>query len=224
MSAVIGQIGAVVWKDVLAELRTRDIILSVVVFAVLVIVVFNFAFQPGREGIGAVAPGALWVAIIFAGTLGMGRTFAVEKERGTLPGLLLCPAPREAIFAGKMVASLLFMLLVEAIIVPVFAAFLDLPLILPGLVPIVLLATVGFAAVGTLFSAVAVHARSRELMLPILLLPVLVPVLLSAVGASAAVFAGKPFGEYHTSVELLIGFDVVYVVASSWVFEQVTQE
>ncbi len=222
--ATLGQAGAIVWKDAVAELRTRDIVLSVAVFAILVIVVFNFAFQPGPQGIGAVAPGAFWVAVIFAGTLGMNRAFVLEKERGTLAGLLLCPLPREAIFAGKMTASFLFMLVVEAAVVPAFGIFLDLPLFLPGLVPILLLATLGFAAVGTLFSAVAASSRSRELMLPVLLLPVLVPVLLSAVGASAAVFAGKPFAEYCTWVQILVGFDVVYVVLSAWVFEYAVQE
>ncbi|MBI3954274.1 MAG: heme exporter protein CcmB [Chloroflexi bacterium] len=221
---MLGKVGAIVWKDVLAELRTKDIVLSVGVFAVLVIIVFNFAFQPGAQGIGAVAPGALWVAVVFAGVLGMNRAFVLEKERGTLPGLLLCPVPREAIFAGKMAASLLFMLLVEAAVVPLFGVFLGLPLFPPALVPIVLLATLGFAAAGTLFSAVAASSRSRELMLPILLLPVLVPVILSAVGASAAVFAGEPFGEYRTWVQVLIGFDVVYLVLSAWVFEYVVQE
>jgi heme exporter protein B len=220
----LAQTQAIVWKDLLAELRTRDIVPAVVVFALLVIVIFNFAFQSWPAGIGAVAPGALWVAVLFAGILGMGRSFVLEKERQTLPGLLLCPAPREMVFAGKMVAGFLFMVLVEAAVVPLFAALLDLPLLRPGLVPVVLLATVGLAATGTIFSAVAANSRSRELMLPVLLLPVLVPVLLGAVSASAAVIAGRPFGEYQVWLQVLIGFDVVYVVLSAWAFEHVVQE
>lgn len=224
MKSYFDQVLAVVGKDVASELRTREVLSSTFVFAVLVIVIFNFAFELKVENTEAVAPGVLWVAIAFAGMLGLNRSFITEKDRGCMEGLLLCPVDRSAIYLGKMIGNLLFMLGMEAIVLPIFAAFFNLSILSPRLLLIVLLGTIGFAAVGTLFSAVAVHTRTREVMLPILLLPVSVPVLVAAVKATSDAIARTPPPAEGPWLGVLVGFDVIFLTAAFLTFEYVFQE
>jgi heme exporter protein B len=215
---------AILWKDILVQLRTRDIISSTLVFGILVIVVFNFAFEPDSVRPDLVAPGILWVAFTFAGVLSLNRSFILEKEKDCLQGLMLCPVGREVLYAGKMLGCLLFMLLIEAIILPVFAVLFDLPVFLPKLAVITFLATVGFALVGTLFSALSVHTKAREVMMPVLFFPVVVPVIIAAVKASELTLKGEPWGELASWLEIIIAFDVVFLVVSPWVFGNVLEE
>lgn len=215
---------AIVGKDVASELRTREVLSSMFVFALLVMVVFNFAFELKVENTEAVAPGVLWVAIAFAGMLGLNRSFITEKDRGCMEGLLLCPVDRSAIYLGKMAGNLLFMAAVEAIILPIFAAFFNLSVLSPKLLLIVLLGTLGFAAVGTLFSAVAIHTKTREVMLPILLLPVAVPVLVAAVKATGDVLAKTPPPAEGPWLGVLVAFDVIFLTTALLTFEYVFQE
>jgi heme exporter protein B len=224
MRSYLDKVLAIVGKDVAAELRTREVLSSMFVFALLVIVIFNFAFELKVENTGAVAPGVLWVAIVFAGMLGLNRSFITEKDRGCMEGLLLCPVDRSAIYVGKMVGNLLFMAAMEAIVLPVYAAFFNLPVFAPRMLLIVLLGTIGFAAVGTLFSAVAVHTRTREVMLPILLLPVAVPVLVAAVKATGDALASTPPPTEGPWLGVLIGFDVIFLTVAFLTFEYVFQE
>ncbi len=224
MRAYLDKVLAIVGKDVAAELRTREMLSSMFVFAILVIVVFNFAFELKVENTEAVAPGVLWVAIAFAGMLGLNRSFIGEKDRGCMEGLLLCPVDRSAIYLGKMLGNVLFMLAMELIVLPVFAAFFNLSVFDPRLLGIVLLGTVGFACVGTLFAAVAVHTRTREVMLPVLLLPVAVPVLVAAVKATGEVIASAPPPTAGPWVGVLIGFDVIFLTVAYLTFEYVFQE
>ena len=167
---------ALVWKDLLLELRSRDIIISALVFGFLVVVVFNFALKVTPERVAELAPGILWVAFAFAGTLAMSRAFVREREQGGLEGLLLAPVSRDVIFLGKVLVSFLFMLVIEAALLPVFAVLLNFASFTLTLAAAILLATLGFATVGTLFSAIAVQTRSREVMLPVLFFPVILPV------------------------------------------------
>lgn len=224
MNSYLNKVLAIVGKDVTSELRSREVISSMFVFALLVIVIFNFAFELRVENKEAVAPGVLWVAIIFAGMLGLNRSFINEKDRGCMEGLLLCPVDRSAIYMGKLAGNLIFMLAMEAIILPVFAAFFNLPMFTPRLLLIVLLGTVGFAAVGTLFSAVAVHTRAQEIMLPILLLPVTVPVLVAAVKATGDLLSSTPPITEGPWLGVLVGFDVIFFTAAFLTFEYVFQE
>ena len=224
MRSYLAKVFAIVRKDIAAELRTREVLSSMFVFAVLVMVIFNFAFELKLENVEAVAPGVLWVAIAFAGMLGLNRSFITEKDRGCLEGLLLCPVDRSAIYLGKMVGNLLFMITMEAIVLPVFGAFFDLPVFGPRLLLIVLLGTVGFAVVGTLFSAVAVHTRTREVMLPILLLPVAVPVLVASVKATGEVLAKSPPPTEGPWVSVLAAFDVIFLTVALLTFEYIFQE
>jgi heme exporter protein B len=218
------QVLTILWKDLLSEWHTKDIITPVLVFALLVIIIFNFAFQPGEENIGLVAPGVLWVAFTFAGILGLNRAFVLEKERGCLEGLMLCPVDREVIYLGKMLASFLFMFLVELISLPIFSAFLNLPLLMPRLILVAFLATIGFVAVGTIFSAMAVNTRAREIMLPILFFPIVVPVIIAAVKSSALIMAGAPWQSMAPWLQMMVAFDIIFLVVCTLTFEFVLEQ
>jgi heme exporter protein B len=208
----------ILWKDILSELRTRDIVASVFVFALLVVVIFNFALEPGTQNIEVVAPGILWTAFAFAGILALNRIFVREKDRGCLDGLMLCPVEREVIYVGKMLGSFIFMLAVEVIILPIFCFLLDVPLsTIPQLILVTVLATIGFVAVGTLFSAIAVNTKAREVMLPVLFLPMVMPVIIAAVESSALVLSDAPLS--WDWLGIIIAFDVIFVVISAFVFE-----
>ncbi len=215
---------AITWKDVLSEMRTREIIFSVLVFALLVIVIFNFAFGTSQETMSLVAPGILWVTFVFAGVLSLNRSFILEKEEGCLEGLMVCPVSREVIYVGKMLGSLLFMLIIEAIALPIFTVLFNLPVLSLQLVAITFLATVGFAAVGTLFSALAVNTKAREMVLPILFLPVVVPIIFSAVMASGLALSGESWGGMSSWLQIILAFDVIFLVASFLVFAFVIEE
>lgn len=193
-------------------------------FAVLVMVVFNFAFQLRAEDIRAVAPGVLWVTITFAGALGLGRSLAIEQDRGCLDGLLLAPLDRSAVYFGKMLANALFMLAVEVVILPLFVVFFNLPFVQAGIVVIVLLGTLGFAGVGTLLSAIAVNTRAREVMLPILLFPVVLPAIVAAVKATSGILDGQPFFEWQQWLNILIAFDVILITLAALLFDFIVEE
>ncbi len=215
---------AITWKDVLSEMRTREIIFSVVVFALLVIVIFNFAFGASQEMITMVAPGIIWVTFAFAGVLSLNRSFILEKEEGCLEGLMVCPISRETIYVGKMLGSLLFMLIIEAIALPTFAFLFNLPVLSLQIVVITVLTTVGFVAVGTLFSALAVNTKAREMVLPILFLPIVVPIIISAVKASGLALSGEPWGGLSPWLQIIGAFDIIFLAVSFLVFAFVVEE
>ena len=215
---------AVVWKDVVLETRTKDTVVSVFVFALLVIVVFNFALNPTPQSVGLVAPGILWVAFTFGGVLGLTRTFAVERERGGMQGLLLTPVGRDEIYLGKVLSIFVLMIAVEVVTFPIFAVIYDLPLLAPGFIPVAVLATVGIAAVGTLFSAMAVNTRAREVMLPLLFLPIAMPVVVAAVEASGPALAADPWGGALPWLPILAVYDAVFLVVCSLAFGYVVQD
>ncbi|GAH45636.1 unnamed protein product, partial [marine sediment metagenome] len=162
---------AITWKDTLSGMRTKEIVFSVLVFTLLVIVIFNFAFGTSQEMMELVAPGILWVTFAFAGVLSLNRSFIPEKEQDCLEGLMACPVSREVIYVGKMLGSLLFMLIIEVIALLIFAFLFNLPVLSLQIITITVLTTIGFVAVGTLFSALAVNTKAREMVLPILFLP-----------------------------------------------------
>lgn len=223
-TSFLAQAAAVATKDVRAELRSKEVASGSLVFALLVLVIFNFAFDLRGETRTLAAPGMLWVAISLGAMMGLGHVFAREKEQGGMEGLLLCPVDRSAIYVGKFASALLLTGVVELAVLPLFAAFTNLSVFLPGLILIVLLGTIGFVAVGTLFSAMAVHTRTRELMLPILLLPVATPVVIAAVEGSRVVFDGKPWGDLMPWLTVLAAFDVVFLALCPWLFEYVMEE
>jgi heme exporter protein B len=217
---------AIVHKDIVAELRTKEMFSAMFVFAVLVIVVFNFAFdlRVSGERVRQVAPGALWVAFAFSGVLGLNRAFVMEKDRGCLEGLLLAPVDHTAIYFGKMISTVLFMLVVEALMIPVFTAFFGVNLFDLRLLLIVVLGTVGFASVGTILSAMTAQTRAREVLLPILLLPVAAPVLIAAVKATAGILDGLTMGEMARWWQLLLAFAVIFPAVAFMTFDYVVKE
>jgi len=223
LKEVGGKVLAIVWKDILSEVRTREIATSLVAFALLVIVVVSFALEPGEQT-SPIAAGILWVAFTFAGVLGLSRSFVMEKDKGCLQGLMLCPVDRSLIYLGKMLSIVVFMLVVEAIILPVFIVLLDQPLFPPQLAVIALLATIGFAAVGTLFSALAVNTKARDVMLPLLFLPVASPVIIAAIKSSGLALSGESWGAIASWLGIMAAFDVIFLVVSPLVFEFVIEE
>ena len=224
MRAYLGAIWAIAWKDVMLEMRTKDFVVSVFVFSLLVIVIFNFAVEPTPEVVGLAAPGALWMAFVFGGALGFARSFALEREGGNMSGLLLAPVPRDAIYFGKALAAFLLMMLVEVLVFPVFGVIFDLPLASLGLIPVALLATLGIAAVGVLFAAMAVNTRAREVMLPLLFLPVIVPVVIAAVEASAIALGGGETRDALRWLPLLAAYDAIFIVVCAFAFHLVVEE
>ena len=224
MMRFVEPIAVLLWKDILLELRSRDLIVSVLVFGLVVVVVFNFALNATPQQTTSVAPGILWVAFAFAGVLAMNRAFVREKEDGGLEGLLLAPISRDAIFLGKAAASFLFMLLVEAVLLPIFAGLLSFSALSFTLVLTIVLATLGFALVGTLFSAIAVQTRSREILLPVLFFPVILPVLVGAVEATKQAIGGQTIVGLGHWLPLLGAFDALFLVIGPWVFSMVVEE
>ena len=216
---------AIVGKDIAAEMRTKEMSSSMLVFSLLIILIFNFAFDLRADNLRTLAPGVLWVAIAFAGMLGLSRSFILELDRGVLEGLLLAPVDRSAIYFGKMIGNVLFISVVEIVVLPVFVILFNLSgAVLPLLVGVVILGTIGLASVGTLFSAMAVHTRAREVLLPIMLFPVVVPVMLSAVRLTAGILDETPFTEISHWLALLVAFDVIFVAASFILFDFVVEE
>ena len=224
MRDYLGPIFAILVKDLLLEFRTRDMLISMVLFGLLVIVVFNFAIDPTPKMVAAVAPGILWVSFTFGGVLGLNRSFGLEKDRGNLYGLMLAPVGRDTIYFGKMLGNFVFMLIVEAIVYPAFAILFNLPLWIPELILIMLLATVGISAVGTLFSAMAVNTRSREVMLPALFFPVIVPVIIGAVEATDMLLSPEDDGSLIRWVGFLAVFDAVFLVVCPALFGMILEE
>ena len=224
--AYLAQAGAVFWKDILSEYRSREVVITMVAFALLVIVIFNFAFEVGERWKASVGSGILWTAILFSSVLGMNRTFAMEKEGECIQGILLSPAAVSAVFLGKLAGVLVFLLIVEVVSLPVFAILYDFPLdgMLLGLGPTLLLASLGLASVGTLFAAVAVNTKAREVMLPILLFPVAIPVIIGAAGATTGILGGEGHAEQAVWYRLLGVYDMIFLVVSIWVVDYVLEE
>ena len=235
MKNYLGVVLAILAKDVLLELRTKDILVTTLVFGLLVIVVFSFALDPTPTMVATVAPGILWVAFTFGGVLGLNRSFSIESARGNLQGLMLAPVGRDAIYFGKFLGSFLFMMGVEVVIYPLFAALFNLPLLMYELIPMAVLATIAVAAVGTVFSAMAVNTRSREVMLPLLFFPVVVPVIIAATEATGILLReAVPRGEaapyllaepgVSIWIPLLVVFDTVFLVICPAAFSFIIED
>lgn len=216
------QVYTLLWKDIRCELRSKQTWLGMGLFALLVLVVFNFAFDLRVDNKAVVAPGALWIAFIFASLLGLGRTMGVEREHGSMDRLLLCPVDRRAIYLAKLAGNLLFIGVVEVIALPVFAALFDVPLAIGTLIPIVLSGTLGVAIIVTLFSALATATRARELLLPALVFPLLVPVVIAAVRATENLVV--PVVNEPPWLGLILAFDVIFLSVSILLFQYVIEE
>jgi heme exporter protein B len=219
----VAKVWSIVRKDLALERRSREMLSSMFIFSLIVILIFSFSFDLAVERVSGVAPGVLWVAITFAGMLGLARSFVLERDQGCLDGLLLCPVDRSILYLGKMLGNLIFVSITEVIIVPLCFALFNLGFHVL-LVPVILLGTIGFSAVGTLVSAMTVHARAREVMLPILLFPIVMPALIAAVKLTGGVLQGQSWAEMRNWLQLLVGFDIVFFVLSYLAFEYIVEE
>jgi ABC-type transport system involved in cytochrome c biogenesis, permease component len=203
---------AVARKDLTSEWRTRELVPALGQFVVLALVIANFGFQIDSRNATVIAPGVLWLALVFAGLVAFGRAFAAEREQASLEAMLLTPAPAAAIFAGKAIAAALLLIVCEMVLLPAMTLFFGTPLN-PALVVAVLLATVGMAAVGCLFAAIVARVRSREVLLPLLTLPLWIPFIVA--GGQAVQVAMGASGNYNQAVALLIDFDILFLVLTS---------
>ena len=203
---------AVVRKDLLSEWRAREIVPALAQFVVLALVIANFVFQIDARSAPAIAPGVLWLALVFAGLVAFGRAFAAEREQSTLEAMVLTGAPAAAIFAGKAMAAALLLVVCEAVLLPALALFFSAPISLE-LVVAVLLATIGMAALGCMFAAMVAQMRARELLLPLLTLPLWIPFIVAGGQAAQAAMGGT--GSYDQAFSLLLDFDILFVVLTS---------
>ncbi len=217
---------AIFRKDLLAERRTKDVSIAILLFGFTVAVAFAFAFDPTSDEARRIAGGLLWLAFLFASLLGLNRSFARETANDCLQGLRLMPVDLGSIYLGKLLSNLLFMLAAELVLLPVFNIFFNLNLFeRPGwLALILLLGTWGVASLGTIFSAVSANTRMRELMLPMLLLPLTIPVLIAAIESTTILLRGLPMREAELWIKLLAGFDVIFTVLAWLLFDSVVQE
>lgn len=202
-------------KEIRAEMRTRELLQTTIIFVIIVVVLFSFSFEPAAGEARRFGPGLLWIALLFAGSLMLNPSFAKERSNDTIYALRMAPVSPFSIYLGKMLANLLFLAITEAILLPVFAVLYNVSLwpVLGRLVIVLLLGALGMAVTGTVFSAVATQARMREVLLPLLLLPVLIPLLIAAVEATAELFA-TPAALDRTWIMVLVAFDVIYFAAA----------
>lgn len=224
LAAYLRAISAIVRKDLAAELRSRELLGGMLIFALLLILIFNFALELDARARQSVTAGVLWATFAFAGTLGLNRSMALEVDRGCLDGLLLAPVDRSALFFGKAAGNLVFMLLAEAVVLPAYSALYNINLLLPELLGVVLLGSIGYVVVGTLLSSMAVQARTRDILLPLLLFPVVLPVVIAAVKATGGLLQGVPMEEIQGWFSLLIAYDVIFLAVAFMTFDYIVEE
>ena len=214
-----------IWKDLASEIRSRENISSMFFFAFIVIMIFSFSFSMDLQAAKEIMPGIIWVAFGFTAIIGLGKSFSAELQNDCLENLQISPIPKGAVYLGKLIANLVFILIVELILFPMFVIFFNLDVLakLHWVLLIFFLGTLGLSAVGTLFSAMTVQVRAREVMLPILLLPMAVPVMIGAVEATRGALNGDPWALYGQWVELLIVFDLIFTVVCFWAFEWILE-
>jgi len=226
VSELVRRALAILWKDLLLEFRTKQGINAMLFFAALVLLLFGFALGPDLTLLRRVAPGLLWIGVIFTGTLSLGRTYQVEELAGGLQYLRLYPGEIRSVYLGKLAGNFVMMLALEAFLFPAGALLFQLdlgPHLLP-LIGISVVGTLGFSIVGTFYAALTAHIRARELMLPVLLFPALIPVLLATVNATTAILVGDPMGRLGGWMRLLVAYDVIFFTVCVWVFPVLLEE
>lgn len=219
------QIKAIVKKDIMAELRTKEMLSSMVFFSFLVIVIFGFAFDPTRQVTKAVFPGVIWVAFAFSAILGLNRSFTGEKTNDCLMGLMLCPADRSVIYFSKVITNFIFVTLMELISLPVFFLLFDYPVSssVIWLIPIIMLGTLGFISVGTILAALSANTRTSEILLPIILFPIVVPVIIAAVSSTSIILGLPSMVQLKSWVGLMIAYDIIFLAIPFALFDYVLE-
>jgi heme exporter protein B len=223
---MLGKIWAVFRKDLLIEMRTKDSLNAMLFFGIVVLVVFNFALESARETIRQAVPGVLWVAFVFSGTLGLNRMFASEKENSCLQGLLMAPIDRGIIYLGKMLASVVFMLIAEVVIFVFSLVFFNLTVWseIPYLILVFFIGTLGFTGVGTLLSAVSVNTRLREVLLPLILFPVVLPILINAVEATNIILNTGDYQALKLPLTVMSAFTIIFGTLAYLLFDFVLED
>lgn len=226
MSREASRVAAIVWKDVTAEWRAKAAFNSVVFLAALILLLFGFALGPGEAGREGAAAGVIWLTLLFSGVLTFNRCYERELEGGALETLLLYPGDRRAIFVGKVIGNLAFLGLVEVLAVPAASVLYGIPLAAAGLplAGVLALGTVGFVVLGTFYAAMASRLRAREVLLPLLLFPMLVPLLVAAVEATSSLLGGDAMGQSGSWIRLLVVYDAIFIAATLLAFEYVIEE
>lgn len=219
---------AIIWaigrKDLLLEIRNKDVVVAVAGFATLVLVIFTFAIDLNQGNAKLVGPGVLWAGIAFAGVTGLNRAFALEVEASTLEALMLAPISRDLIYLGKALGNFLFIAVAQIIVIPLFAVLFNLIVLRWEMLAIALLTTLGFSAVGTLFAAMSVRVRAREVMLPLLFLPVVTPLLMAAVESTSHMVNGRSWSDIAQWLQLAVAFDVAFIVVSAFIFQHILED
>jgi heme exporter protein B len=220
------RVGAVAWKDLTTERRSKANFNAVVFLAALMLLMFGFALGPDTSALREAAAGILWLTVLFSGNLAFHRSYQVELEGGALETLLLYPGARSSIFLGKLLANLVFVLLVQIVLIPLAIVLYSVPMTgtLGLVLVVVLLGTFGFVTLGTFYASMASRSRAREVLLPLLLFPMLVPVLVAAVEGTSALLAGDAMGDASRWIQLLIAFDTIFLGASILAFGAVIEE
>ncbi len=224
MKAYLNTVLAIFWKDLLAERRTREILGTMLVFALTVILIFVFAFDLSVDMRTKAAPGVTWVTLCFAGTISLNRSMSLEKDREGFDGLLLAPVDRTAIYFGKALVNWVFLLITAIIVVPIYALFNNINLFSAGFAGVILLGTLGYILTGTLLSALSLQLRTRDMLLPVLLFPVIIPLLLAVVRASTILLQGGMQGELSTWLLILVGYDMLFAAVGLLVFDKIIEE
>ena len=226
MNLYLNQIAAIVWKDFVTELKTRELLSAMFIFALLVILIFIFSINLSIVKASEVGPGILWVAFLFAGTIGLNRSFMLEKENGCLMGLMLVPADRTTIYFGKLISNLIFLSIMELFILPLFMIFFNIDLLshLGPLLVVVFLGTLGFCALGTLLSSLSANLKTREIMLPILLYPLLIPIIIGVVRMTGQILDGAELADMMKWVGLTASFDIIYIGVSIMTIDHILEE
>ncbi len=224
LAGFLRKVGWIALKDLRTESRTREVFTTMVAFSALAVVVMAMAFDLRVPKVGMLAPGVLWIVVLFAGVLGLNRSFGAEVDRGSLSALLLAPVDRSAIYFGKVLANLAFIAASEVLLLPMILILFDVNLFRLPILAALLLGTIGYVAVGTLFAALASSARARESLLPVLLLPVMIPIFLAGVGLTANVVDGLTGSAISRWFSILIGYDLIFITLAYLLFDLIWEE
>lgn len=226
MKNYLSTIFYIVEKDLLLELKSKEVVVSMLLFSLLVVIVFSFIFEPGAAYKDNLVGGILWMAIIFSGVLGLNKSMLNEITGGNLNALLLAPVDRSAVFFGKVFSNFLFLIIMEIITVPIFMVFYNINIFANSLMSIVVLAlgTYGFAVLGTLFSLISVKTKTREIMLPLLLLPILIPIILAGIQCMNIYILGDDVAESYKWLKLIGAFDIIFTAVIYAIFDYIVEE
>lgn len=222
MKAII----SIIRKDIISEFRSRDMFVSMFTFSLIIIFVFNLILDLSSNIKNILSPVVLWITFLFSGSIGLSRSFAMEKDSDAIKGLLLAPIDRSLIYIGKFLSNLTFLLIIEIITIPIFVIIFnyDFNLSLLSLLLVIFIGTIGFSAVGTLFSAMSLNTRLREVLLPILYFPIIIPVLINSINITASILSGSTLSENGSSLQLLIAFDIIFLAAGVLLYEYIIEE